>query len=84
MNKIKCPICDREFFISDFKEIYVSPYNNKEYKRYECQNCEIHWEPLKILPEFYEGEVFEGYVTYHKVVGIKLTIKPFLNTFPLT
>jgi hypothetical protein len=27
----------------NFKETYVFPYNNQEYKRYECPNCNVHW-----------------------------------------
>jgi len=74
MYKVKCPICYTEVEERDFKETYVSPYNNQEYKRYECPNCDVHWwEPLKIIPEFYESEVFEYYIAFHEGVGARLS-----------
>jgi 2-polyprenyl-3-methyl-5-hydroxy-6-metoxy-1,4-benzoquinol methylase len=73
MDKVKCPICYTEVEERNFKETYVSPYNNQEYKRCECPNCDVHWwEPLKIIPEFYESEVFEDYVAFHEGVGTRL------------
>ncbi len=85
MDKVKCPICYTEVEERNFKETYVSPYNNQEYKRYECPNCDVHWwEPLKIIPEFYENEVFEGYVAFHERIGTKLdeNHKAFFKHFP--
>jgi 2-polyprenyl-3-methyl-5-hydroxy-6-metoxy-1,4-benzoquinol methylase len=85
MDKIKCPICYTEVEERSFKETYVSPYNNQEYKRYECPNCDVHWwEPLKIIPEFYESEVFECYAAFHEVVGTRLgeNHKAFFKYFP--
>jgi SAM-dependent methyltransferase len=85
MDKLKCPICYTEVEERNFKETYVSPYNNQEYKRYECPNCDVHWwEPLKIIPEFYESEVFEYYVVFHEGVRTKLDEyhKAFFKHFP--
>jgi 2-polyprenyl-3-methyl-5-hydroxy-6-metoxy-1,4-benzoquinol methylase len=85
MDKIKCPICYTEVEERNFKETYVSPYNNQEYKRYECPNCDVHWwEPLKIIPEFYESEFLELYTAFHEVVGTKLgeNHKAFFKHFP--
>jgi len=85
MDKLKCPICYTEVEERNFKETYVSPYSNQEYKRYECQNCDVHWwEPLKIIPEFYESEVFENYIAFHESVGTKLREyhKAFFKYFP--
>jgi len=85
MDKVKCPICYTEVEERNFKETYVSPYNNQEYKRYECPNCDVHWwEPLKIIPEFYESEVFEIYIAFHEGVGTKLREyhKAFFKYFP--
>ena len=82
---LTCPICRTEVEASSFKEVYVSPYNNQEYKRYECPNCDVHWwEPLKIIPEFYESEVFEGYVAFHEGVGTRLgeNHQAFFKHFP--
>jgi 2-polyprenyl-3-methyl-5-hydroxy-6-metoxy-1,4-benzoquinol methylase len=73
MDKLKCPICYTEVEERNFKETYVSPYNNQEYKRYECPNCDVHWwEPLKIIPEFYEIKVFEVYIAFHEGIGTRL------------
>jgi 2-polyprenyl-3-methyl-5-hydroxy-6-metoxy-1,4-benzoquinol methylase len=82
---LPCPICGTSVEASSFKEVYVSPYNNQEYKRYECPNCDVHWwEPLKIIPEFYESEVFEGYIAFHEGVGTRLgeNHKAFFKYFP--
>jgi len=85
MDKIKCPICYTEVEERNFKETYVSPYNNQEYKRYECPNCDVHWwEPLKIIPEFYENEVFEDYIAFHEGIVTRLgeNHKAFFKYFP--
>jgi 2-polyprenyl-3-methyl-5-hydroxy-6-metoxy-1,4-benzoquinol methylase len=85
MDKVKCPICYTEVEERNFKETYVSPYNNQEYKRYECPNCDVHWwEPLKIIPEFYESEVFEYCVAFHEGVRTRLGEyhKAFFKYFP--
>jgi 2-polyprenyl-3-methyl-5-hydroxy-6-metoxy-1,4-benzoquinol methylase len=85
MDKVKCPICYTEVEERNFKETYVSPYNNQEYKRYECPNCDVHWwEPLKIIPEFYESEFLEGYIALHEGIGTRLgeNHKAFFKHFP--
>jgi len=85
MDKLKCPICYTEVEERNFKETYVSPYNNQEYKRYECPNCDVHWwEPLKIIPEFYESEVFEDYIAFHEGTLTRLNEnhKAFFKYFP--
>lgn len=85
MDKIECPICYTEVEERNFKETYVSPYNNQEYKRYECPNCEVHWwEPLKIIPEFYESEAEALYIALHEIVGTRLgeNHKAFFKYFP--
>jgi len=84
-DKTNCPICKVEVEASSFKEVYTSPYNNQEYKRYECPNCDVHWwEPLKIIPEFCESEVFEGLIARHAGVGTRLgeNLKAFFKYFP--
>jgi SAM-dependent methyltransferase len=82
---LPCPICGTSVEAGSFKEVYVSPYNNQEYKRYECPNCDVHWwEPLKIIPEFYESEFLEGYIVFHEGVGTRLGEyhKAFFKHFP--
>ena len=67
---LNCPICKVEV---------------EEYKRYECPNCDVHWwEPLKIIPEFYENEVFEGSIARHEGVATRLgeNHKAFFKCFP--
>ncbi len=85
MDKIKCPLCCTEVEERSFKETYVSPYNNQEYKRYECPNCDVHWwEPLKIIPEFYESEFLEYSIVFHEGLGKRLEEhhKAFFKHFP--
>jgi 2-polyprenyl-3-methyl-5-hydroxy-6-metoxy-1,4-benzoquinol methylase len=82
---LPCPICRTELEASSFKEVYVSPYNNQEYKRYECPNCDVHWwEPLKIILEFYENEALGGCIVFHEGVGTRLgeNHKAFFKYFP--
>jgi hypothetical protein len=82
---LTCPICGTGIEASSFKEVYVSPYNNQEYKRYECPNCDVHWwEPLKIIPEFYESEFLEYCIAIHEGVGTRLGEhhKAFFKHFP--
>ncbi|PMP88890.1 MAG: hypothetical protein C0172_01580 [Caldisphaera sp.] len=81
----KCPICLNEVEEKDYKEIYISPYNNQEYKRYECPYCDLHWwEPLKIIPEFYESEILDVYTGFHTIQRDKLGTnhEPFFKYFP--
>jgi len=84
MQRIYCPICSAEVDAENYKETYISPYNNQEYKRYECPNCDVHWwEPLKIIPEFYESEVFEVYTAFHEGIReLPERCKPFFYLFP--
>jgi SAM-dependent methyltransferase len=82
---LTCPICGAGVEAGSFKEVYVSPYNNQEYKRYECLNCDVHWwEPLKKIPEFYESETVELYIAFHEIVGTRLRErqKAFFKYFP--
>ena len=65
-----CPICSEVVEDNNYKEVYVSPYNKEQYKRYECSSCDVHWwEPMKIMPDFYENEIFDGYLSFH--LGIR-------------
>jgi|GEM_PF-494991 len=85
MNNTRCPICLTEVAKENYTETYISPYNNQEYKRYECPNCDVHWwEPLKIIPEFYESEVFEAYTAFHEGIGLRLgqNHEAFFEYFP--
>ena len=78
----KCPICETK--VSKHIETYKSDFNNQEYKLYHCPNCDLQWwEPLKMIPEFYENEGLDGYRVMHNI-NIALNskhfaIKSFLN-----
>ncbi len=62
-----CPICETNLSKDAFTEVYFSSFNNQKYRKYECPNCKVHWwEPLKIMPEFYESEIFENYISFHE------------------
>lgn len=78
-----CPICQTE--VNDYTEVYISTYNQQKYKKYECPNCDVHWwEPLKIIPEFYEEEALELYVSLHEELrkSLNLRHKVFFECFP--
>jgi hypothetical protein len=62
MEKIKGPICHTEVGERNFKETYVSLYNNQEHKCYECLNCEVlehQYKPREFL-EMVKGLLREG------------------------
>ena len=80
----KCPVCFTQKEEKDYIETYVSDYNNQEYKLYQCSNCGLQWwEPLKIIPEFYEQEGEEGYDRLHMGLRGKIESwhKPFIKRF---
>jgi 2-polyprenyl-3-methyl-5-hydroxy-6-metoxy-1,4-benzoquinol methylase len=82
---IHCPICNTSTSARAFLQTYISPYNKQEYKMYECLNCQVQWwEPLKMIPEFYENEIFESYIDFHEAMGEKLgeNHKAFFKYFP--
>lgn len=55
-------VCKTEKEEKVYIEVYVSSFNNQEYKLYHCESCDLQWwEPLKIVPEFYEQEGDEDY-----------------------
>lgn len=63
---LRCPVCGSESDERSFIETYTSPFNNQEYKLYHCQSCDLQWwEPLKIIPEFYEEEGSSCYAVFH-------------------
>jgi len=67
---LRCPACERAVMEDSYIEVYVSPFNGEEYKLYHCLSCDLEWwEPLKIIPEFYEEEGDEGYTAFH--LGIR-------------
>ncbi len=81
---IECNICETEVSENEYLEIFISNFNKQEYKLYECSNCKLQWwEPLKIIPEFYEQEGEEGYIVFH--LGLRKKMLPnqrkFINRF---
>ena len=76
----KCPICETK--VTNYIETYVSNFNNQEYKLYHCPNCDLQWwEPLKMIPEFYENEGLDGYKLMHNI-NTALNSKHFaINSF---
>lgn len=82
---VECPICGTEVKKDGFIEAYKSPFNNQKYELYECPECELQWwEPLKMVPEFYENDVFNLYTSFHEGVRTKIgqNHKAFLKYFP--
>lgn len=81
-----CPTCETGVEENNYREKYLSPFNNQEYKLYHCKNCDLQWwEPLKIIPEFYESGFLDWYKVMH--MGILAEIdenhKCFFKYFPL-
>ncbi len=82
---LKCPICEFKVSEESFTERYISPFDNQEYKKCECPKCDLHWwEPLRIIPEFYESEIFEMYISFHERVRSKIGFhhRQFFTHFP--
>lgn len=49
-----------------YREVYISSFDDQEYKLYECSNCGLSWwEPLKSIPIFCKGEGSEVYESLH-------------------
>jgi len=83
--KTNCPICGISKNPNNFLKNYISPYNKQEYKLYECSNCLLQWwEPLKIIPEFYESEGCELYIRLHEEIHSPLRSNHllFFEKFP--
>ncbi|MDW8464057.1 MAG: class I SAM-dependent methyltransferase [Geminocystis sp.] len=81
-----CPSCKTSVPEEKHIETYIAPFNNQEYKLYHYPKCDLQWwEPLKIVPEFYEKEGEEWYAIFH--MGINQTIgenhKMFFKHMPL-
>jgi SAM-dependent methyltransferase len=80
---MNCPVCSNKIEEDKFLRTYVAPFNNQEYKLFHCLKCDIQfWDPLKIIPEFYENEGAIDYKFYHEG---KRDVQPshrfFLNRF---
>ena len=64
----------------------MGSWNAQEYKLYYCKSCDLQWwEPLKMIPEFYEKEEGVEYLKeFHK--GYRIDIgkvhKSFFKYFP--
>ncbi|PMP92022.1 MAG: hypothetical protein C0170_03485, partial [Hydrogenobaculum sp.] len=83
-DMLRCPVC-KSAVEEDCKEVYVASYNQKEYKRYECEKCGLHWwEPLEISLDFYENEVLDYYANLHNPSSFELeeNHKVFFRLFP--
>jgi len=75
-----CPNCGFYKNNSDVLEKFVSPFNNQEYKLYHCPKCDLQWwEPLKMVPEFYEKSGVEFYETFHE--GVDRTLPYYQKEF---
>lgn len=75
-----CPSCGFYKENSDVLEKFVSPFNNQEYKLYHCLKCDLQWwEPLKMVPEFYEKSGVEFYETFHE--GVDRTLPYYQKEF---
>jgi len=62
MDKLKRSICYTEVEERNFKETYVFPHKNQEYKCYECLNCEVleYQDKLREFLEMVKGLLREG------------------------
>lgn len=84
-KNIICPICNTNIHKEGNIDIYISKYNKEKYKLYRCPNCDAEfWEPLKIIPDFYDKEGEEAYGLFHS--GIRTMPywqKSFFKYFPL-
>ncbi|MCC6026223.1 MAG: hypothetical protein LM575_04555 [Caldimicrobium sp.] len=81
---LPCLIYGASVEAGSFKEVYVSPYNNQEYKRYECPNYDIHWwESVKFIPEFYESKVLKIMLCFTRLSEQSLAITKLLGVSKL-
>ncbi|VVB89297.1 Ubiquinone biosynthesis O-methyltransferase [uncultured archaeon] len=82
---IVCPLCKTQTNENSFVQSYFSSINDKEYKLYHCFKCQLYfWDPMGIVAELYEKEMFDTYDDYH--MGDKKLSEwciPFFTYFPL-
>lgn len=82
---LKCPLCGTGVRENSFLRTHSSSYTGQTYKLYRCSNCHLEfWEPLKIVPAFYEDEILDSYVSIHSgtskiAIHHKLFFKYFLK-----
>jgi 2-polyprenyl-3-methyl-5-hydroxy-6-metoxy-1,4-benzoquinol methylase len=63
---MNCPFCKKYINLDQPLRRYYDKITNQEYTLYKCNSClGLFWFPLKIIPEFYENEFFEGYIIWH-------------------
>ena len=81
---VKCPLCDYKISNNFFTRTFISPFNQQCYYLYKCSVCGMEfWEPLKIIPEFYENEVLHMYKFLHSGKSrLAVHHKPFFKYFP--
>ncbi|GIW65028.1 MAG: hypothetical protein KatS3mg093_007 [Candidatus Parcubacteria bacterium] len=64
INK-NCPICGNRVLDKPLDK-YFFERNNINYQLFKCNFCGLEfWEPLEIIKEFYENEIFEAYALFH-------------------
>lgn len=83
---MNCPVCGIYLENDSFVRVYMSSYNKQEYKLYYCNGCDLQfWSPLRIIPEFYESEVFAFYEGFHTGLSAKISYNhmAFFNYLPL-
>ncbi|MEN2985053.1 MAG: hypothetical protein ABDH16_00070 [Thermodesulfovibrionaceae bacterium] len=82
---LACPSCENQVSETSYIETYVASFNNQKYKLYHCPQCDLQWwEPLKIIPEFYEKEGDKAYAAFHMGVyeNIGENYKMFFDCIP--
>jgi len=76
---LNCPICKVEVEASSFKEAYVSPYNNQEYKRYECPNCFVENVKRNLGIDTVFARSLEEFYEYAKEKNLKFDVITFFE-----
>lgn len=71
---VACPVCGTAKDDKEHIKTFFSLFNNEQYMLYHCRRCELEWfEPLKMVPTFYDQEGCEIYKKFHLGVTKRLS-----------
>jgi len=83
---MNCPACGNIIEDGNFLRVYVSSYDEQEYRLYHCKSCDLQfWSPLRVIPEFYESGKFDFYGGLHTGLRTKISYNhwAFFKYLPL-
>jgi len=79
-----CPACNSTSLRGPTMQ-YVAPFNGQDYSLWHCRRCGLEfWTPLRLIPEFYEGNADGLYEVLHEDMrGAEPNTLMFFQEVPL-